>query len=121
MTFDDYQKQALTTAHTDPSYENTLMAQTIWAMGVAGVAGEVIEKWKKMVAYHEGKMSDEFLTDFKKELGDVVWYVAVLADSLGFSFDEIMQINIISVLSRQTGVLLATLGFPGKILYLTLP
>ena len=48
MTFDEYQRQALSTAivHKDP-----LMSKTIWVMGVAGEAGEVVEKWKKIVAY----------------------------------------------------------------------
>lgn len=101
MTFDEYQKQALTTAYTNPKYENTLMDKTIWAMGVAGEAGEVVEKWKKMVAYNEGKITEEFLADIKKELGDVVWYIAVLADSLGISFEEIMQLNVKKLQDRQ--------------------
>jgi len=98
MTFDEYQKQALKTAiiHPDP-----LMDKTIWAMGVAGEAGEVVEKWKKIVAYKEGKISDEDLADFKKELGDVVWYIAVLAHSLGLSFEEVMQLNVAKLADRQ--------------------
>lgn len=101
MTFDEYQKQALTTAYTNPKYENTLMDKTIWAMGVAGEAGEVVEKWKKMVAYNEGNITEEFLADIKKELGDVVWYIAVLADSLDISFEEIMQLNVKKLQDRQ--------------------
>lgn len=99
MTFDEYQKQALTTAHTtyDP-----LMQTTIWAMGVAGEAGEVIEKWKKIVAYKNGKISDEDLEMLKKELGDVIWYVAVMADSLGISLDEIMRHNVEKLKDRQS-------------------
>lgn len=101
MTFDDYQKQALTTAHTDPQYVDTLMDKTIWAMGVAGEAGEVVEKWKKIVAYKEGKVSREDLADLTKELGDVVWYIAVLAHSLGLSFDFVMKQNVAKLQSRQ--------------------
>jgi len=51
MTFDEYQKIALTTAHIDPKHAGTMMEKTIWAMGIAGEAGEVLEKWKKIVAY----------------------------------------------------------------------
>lgn len=101
MTFDEYQKQALTTAYTDPQYVDTLMDKTIWAMGVAGEAGEVVEKWKKMVAYDNGKITPEFVADMKKELGDVVWYIAVLANSLGLSFEEIMQLNVKKLQSRK--------------------
>lgn len=98
MTFDDYQKQALKTAHND--YE-PLMEKTIWAMGVAGEAGEVVEKWKKIVAYKGGTVSDEDLAELAKELGDVVWYIAVLAHSLGLSFDDIMQRNVTKLQDRQ--------------------
>ena len=91
MTFDEYQKRALTTAKRN---SDDLMDKTIWAMGVAGEAGEVIEKWKKIVAYDDGKISPERVEELKKELGDVIWYIAVLADSLEVSFDEIAQANI---------------------------
>jgi NTP pyrophosphatase (non-canonical NTP hydrolase) len=101
MTFDEYQKQALNTAYTSSKHKDTLMDQTIWAMGIVGEAGEVIEKWKKMVAYNDGKITDEFLQDFKKELGDVVWYIAVLAHSLGFSFEEVMEVNVNKLKDRK--------------------
>jgi len=106
MTFDEYQKIALTTAHTDPKYVDTLMDKTIWAMGVAGEAGEVVEKWKKIVAYKEGKISPEDLEGLKKELGDVVWYIAVMAESLGLSFEEVIQHNVKKLADRkQRGVI----------------
>lgn len=99
MTFDDYQTQALKTAEND---YKPLMEKTIWAMGVSGEAGEVIEKWKKIVAYKGGKVSDEDLADLGKELGDVVWYIAVFAHSLGLSFDDIMEKNVAKLKDRQS-------------------
>jgi NTP pyrophosphatase (non-canonical NTP hydrolase) len=101
MTFDEYQKQALTTAHVDQQFKGTLMEQTIWAMGIAGEAGEVIEKWKKIVAYKEGIISDDERNELGKEMADVVWYIAVLADSLNLSFDEIMKINVAKLADRK--------------------
>lgn len=98
MTFDEYQKLALKTAHSHP---DDLMDKTIWAMGVAGEAGEVVEKWKKIVAYKEGEVSEQDLTELKKELGDVVWYIAVLAHSLGLSFDEVIKINVDKLADRH--------------------
>lgn len=98
MTFDEYQKVALTTAHNHP---DALMDKTIWAMGVAGEAGEVVEKWKKIVAYKEGVVSKEDKEDMRKELGDVVWYIAVLAHSLGLSFEEVMQTNVAKLADRK--------------------
>jgi len=99
MTFDDYQRKALKTAIKHP---DDLMDKTIWVMGVAGEAGEVVEKWKKIVAYKEGKITEDDRAELAKELGDVVWYIAVLAHSLGLSFDQIMQTNLSKLASRQT-------------------
>lgn len=98
MTFDEYQKVALTTAINHP---DKLMNQTIFAMGISGEAGEVLEKWKKIVAYKDGVVTDEDKAELKKELGDVVWYVAVLAESLGLSLGEVMQLNLDKLASRK--------------------
>lgn len=101
MTFNEYQKQALTTAHVGKDNKNTLMEKTIWVMGIAGEAGEVVEKWKKIVAYKEGKISAEDTQELKKELGDVIWYIAVLADSLGLTLEEVMQLNVQKLIDRK--------------------
>lgn len=98
MTFDEYQEQAPSTLvrHADP-----LMNKTILAMGVAGEAGEVIEKWKKIVAYNDGVVSEADRIELGKELADVVWYIAVLAQELGLSFDAIMRDNQKKLESRK--------------------
>jgi NTP pyrophosphatase (non-canonical NTP hydrolase) len=98
MTFDEYQKKALTTAIRNP---DPLMDKTIFAMGIAGEGGEVVEKWKKIVAYHEGKYTEDNLRELSKEIADVVWYCAVFADSLGLSFEEIMQANVAKLADRK--------------------
>jgi NTP pyrophosphatase (non-canonical NTP hydrolase) len=108
MTFDEYQKQALTTARS--SEVDPLLQITIWAMGVAGESGEVIEKWKKIVAYKNGKMDESDVAELSKELGDVVWYIAVLADSLGLSLDHVMKQNIEKLADRKKRNVLAGKG-----------
>lgn len=99
MTFDDYQKRALTTAITrnDPTLD-----KTICAMGLAGEAGEVVDKWKKILVYKNGKISDEDVGELAKELGDVVWYIAVFANYLGLSFDDVVQRNVEKLKSRKS-------------------
>lgn len=99
MTFDEYQKHALTTAIT--TYDDPIMQNSIWVMGIAGEAGEVVEKWKKAVAYRNGDFNEQEFEDFKKEFADVIWYIAVLADSLGLSLDELMQANVAKLADRQ--------------------
>lgn len=98
MTFNEYQRQALKTA---VNYDDSLLAKSIWAMGIAGEAGEVIEKWKKIIAYNDGRINKSDLDELSKELGDVVWYVAVLADSLGLTFDQIIKDNLKKLTDRQ--------------------
>lgn len=102
MDFDEYQKQAQKTVirHKDP-----LMDKTIWVLGIGGEAGEIVEKWKKLVAYEDGEIPDDKKAELAKEMGDVLWYLAALAESLGISFQDVAEKNIEKILSRkQRGV-----------------
>jgi NTP pyrophosphatase (non-canonical NTP hydrolase) len=98
MTFDEYQKKALTTLIRHPSPE---MNKSIMVMGIIGEAGEVVEKWKKIVAYRDGVVTAEDKAELGKELADVIWYIAVMADELGLSLDDLMQQNVEKLASRK--------------------
>ena len=64
---------------------------TLWtALGLAGEAGEVAEIAKKGIFHQHGLDKDRI----KKELGDVLWYAAGLASTLGFDLSSIMHENI---------------------------
>jgi NTP pyrophosphatase (non-canonical NTP hydrolase) len=98
MTFDDYQAQALTTViSNEDSFKDTLH----WVLGICGEAGEVAEKVKKIIRDHEGKISQADKQELAKELGDVLWYLAVLAHEIGFSFDEVAASNIKKLKDRK--------------------
>ena len=58
-------------------------------------------KWKKIVAYNDGEITDDDRLEIKKELGDVVWYVALLAHSLGLSLNEVMELNVAKLADRK--------------------
>lgn len=98
MTLNDYQKQAKT---TDLSHPDPLMAATISALGLAGEAGEAADKWKKILAYKEGKLSQKDLGEIEKELGDVFWYLAVFADNLGLKLEDIARKNLVKLADRK--------------------
>lgn len=98
MTFDEYQAQALTTS---VQYDDAQMDKTIWVLGIAGEAGEITEKWKKIVAYRGGNITPEDIADFQKEIGDVLWYLAVFADRLGLSMADIASGNLKKLADRQ--------------------
>ncbi len=59
-------------------------------MGLNGEAGEAIDILKKHL--FQGHEMD--LEHLAKELGDVAWYLAVSADALGYSLEEILQMNV---------------------------
>jgi NTP pyrophosphatase (non-canonical NTP hydrolase) len=55
MTFDDYQKQALTTVlSTGDEFKDMLH----WVLGINGEAGEVAEKMKKIIRDKAGVVSE---------------------------------------------------------------
>lgn len=71
------------------------------ALGLSGEAGEVAEHAKKAIRDDGGQISEERRVAMAKELGDVLWYVAQIASELGLDLDEIAQMNLDKLLSRQ--------------------
>lgn len=65
-------------------------------LGLAGEAGELNDMVKKSI-FHEKKMDFEHL---KKELGDVMWYVALFCESMRWNLDEILQMNVDKLKAR---------------------
>lgn len=68
---------------------NGLLGLAVLALGVAGEAGEVADEMKKVIG-HGHPLNKE---KFKKEIGDVLWYIAVLSHELGFALSEIAEDN----------------------------
>ena len=65
-------------------------------MGLSGEVGELNDMIKKWI-FHK---SDMDIIHAKKELGDILWYVACMAESFGWSLDEIMKMNIDKLKAR---------------------
>jgi len=59
-------------------------------LGLSGESGELIDLIKKWM-FHE-KPLDE--THVKKELGDVLWYAALICESFGWKMSDVMDLNI---------------------------
>ena len=98
MTFDDYQKQAKT---TNTRLDSDPFTPYYFTLGLAGESGEVAEKLKKVIRNHDGDFSKLDLDDFKKELGDVLWYLAMLADHFGLSLDDVANTNLAKLADRK--------------------
>ena len=97
MTFEEYQKKSRETA-IYPQVGSNFIYPTL---GLAGEAGEVAEKIKKVLRDNKGEISSEKKEEIKKELGDVLWYVAQLSSELGFSLDEVAENNLKKLFSRK--------------------
>ena len=96
ITFTEYQISAVKTAiygdHNKIFYP---------ALGLAGEAGEVCNKVKKIFRDNNGQLTGEKREELAAELGDVLWYCAALANDLGLSLDIIARMNIIKLNSRK--------------------
>ena len=88
MTFDKYQVKAKQTA----IYDHPIIYPTL---GLCGESGEVAEKVKKHL--RDGTSLDEL----KKELGDVLWYLASIASDLNISLNDIALTNVEKLQSRM--------------------
>ena len=68
------------------------------AIGASTEANEILDAVKKHLFY--GKKLDR--TNMLEEVGDLFWYLAILADELGFTFEQSMEANINKLRSRYT-------------------
>lgn len=98
MTFEEYQESALTTVlSTGDPFKDLLH----WVLGLNGEAGEVAEKLKKIIRDKNSIISEEDKVEMAKEIGDVLWYLAVFANDLGVPLSDIAQQNLDKLKSRQ--------------------
>ena len=65
-------------------------------LGLSGESGELVDMIKKWI-FHSKPLDEDHA---KKELGDVMWYVAMICHSFGWSLDEIMRMNIDKLIAR---------------------
>ena len=97
MNANSYQKWSLSVAIYPGAGTGNDSELSYLALGLNGEAGEVADKIKKHL--RDGKLD---IGGIIYELGDVCWYVARLADSLGYSLEDILTINNAKLESRKT-------------------
>lgn len=97
MDFADYQVKASAT-----SLKTHIASDVVYpVLGLAGEAGEIAEKMKKIFRDKDGAISNEDRELLKKELGDVLWYVSELASRLDIKLDDVAEHNIAKLAARR--------------------
>jgi NTP pyrophosphatase (non-canonical NTP hydrolase) len=72
------------------------------SVGMCAEAGEFTEIVKKIV--FQGKpVTEENMWHMKRELGDIMWYVAQACMGLNISLDEIIEMNVEKLVTRYPG------------------
>ena len=97
MRFDDYQKEASSTA----LYPNRLENLEYPTLGLTGEAGEVANIVKKIQRDFDGELTDDIRDKLRDELGDVLWYISACADELGLTLQEIAEFNVGKLAKRH--------------------
>jgi len=96
MDFKEYQEKAATTMVYGAG------VKVIYpTLGLAGEAGEVAEKIKKVLRDNNGKFTEEKVEEIKKELGDCFWYLAAISTDLGIDLNDVAELNIEKLFSRK--------------------
>ena len=67
-------------------------------LGLSGEAGEIANKAKKLIRDGDNPAKRAEIT---KELGDVCWYIAVLAQELGVNLGRVMEDNLEKLADRK--------------------
>ena len=87
MNLREYQLAALRTWSPDPDQTRRVLNA---CLGLSGEVGEVTEPLKKH--FFHGKSLD--VGEFGKELGDVLYYISVLANEYGLDLEDVARANI---------------------------
>ena len=96
MDLNTYQQKAKATA----IYPETIGLQyTI--LGLAGEAGEVANLYKKVLRDDEGILTIEKRASLIDELGDVLWYLAMISEELDEDLETIAKYNLQKLARRK--------------------
>jgi NTP pyrophosphatase (non-canonical NTP hydrolase) len=95
VNFNEYQTLAKSTdLFVGGSKDFTSPAFLSKVLGLVGETGEVADKCKKILRDKGGVATDADVEELKKEIGDVLWYVATVARYLGLDLEDVAQANL---------------------------
>jgi NTP pyrophosphatase (non-canonical NTP hydrolase) len=95
LTFRDYQKQAILTNRVKGEGLTPIIVPLL---GLAGEAGSLLSEYKKWM--REGDRYRPFTDQVSEEIGDILWYLANIAEKEGLDLQEIAEENLAKVADR---------------------
>lgn len=91
--FDLYQRVSLGTMANDLMPDTRL---AVLGLGIAGEAGECADVIKKVLGHGHPLDAEKLMF----EIGDVLFYAAVLADQIGYTLSEVAEANMRKLAAR---------------------
>lgn len=82
--------------NTEFPWDNDVGGILNGCLGLSGEVGEFNDMVKKWI-FHEKPLDVEHA---QKELGDVLWYIAMICHSFGWDMSQIMQMNVDKLKTR---------------------
>ena len=70
-------------------------------VGLCSEAGEVAGKYKKIIRDKDGIVDVQDSYELISELGDVLWYVTRIADTVGWDMSDVIDVNVSKLTDRQ--------------------
>lgn len=95
MDFRAYQREAKQTDRTPSDEKDAVMTSLL---GLAGEVGSLLTEYKKWL--REGDRYRPFSDQVSEEIGDVLWYLSILASRLDLDLSEIAQENLAKIQER---------------------
>lgn len=97
MELGTYELFTKSTARYPKEQSNPTIVEAMYcALGLVGEAGEVSEKIKKW--HRDGTVDGRQVA---LELGDVVWYITRLANTMNYTLEDILRMNVEKLQARR--------------------
>lgn len=97
VTFDTYQTRAMDLAIYPGRLKGSLTESLSYpSLKLCGEAGEVAEKVGKLIrdGIPPAVTLSEWQLGLAKELGDVLWYITAIATEIGYSLQQVAELNL---------------------------
>jgi len=101
MTLNEYQDKSSNTILPLNAAQTNVGAPLYFILGLVGETGEIVEKYKKILRNDNGVLTLDKQRELAKELGDVLWYLAMLAKEFGYTLENIAYMNLDKLADRK--------------------